>query len=96
MDICTTCRREVKKGQRVVKNYVMGDIREGDGFDPLLSDTQYQHANCFDADGPRYDDAGTVIADSRKGYLEIKQVRNAFEREVESGAQVTDAHTTGW
>lgn len=61
MKICSECRREVKVGQRVIRNYVLTETSE-------LKDVNYQHANCYDAEGPRYDESMEVIVE-KYGYI---------------------------
>lgn len=73
MDICTTCHRVIKPGQRVIQNYVVQEQepREIPNLHLLLDDINYQHSNCYDADGPRYDAEGNEIAEP-KGYVHPK------------------------
>ena len=69
MNICTTCRREIKVGQRVIRNYELVQVSEGN-FAGRLDNIEFQHSNCYDADGPRYDDDGLEIVELRKGYVQ--------------------------
>lgn len=58
MIICPVCRREITVGQRVLQGYqLLRDVNK----ELKLANSAIQHANCFDAEGPRYDDKGEVI-----------------------------------
>lgn len=56
--ICPNCRRELKVGQRVIRTAVLKEPIEGEGYDAICDDLVYQHANCAEADGPRYNSDG--------------------------------------
>lgn len=63
VDVCTFCHRELKIGQRVQTNHMLVAILTGRGMQHKLGDFEYQHSNCSEADGPRYDDSGNEIKD---------------------------------
>lgn len=62
MIICTSCRREVVIGQQVLRNHILEPAGK-------LVKAGLQHANCYDADGPKYDADGNEMVETRKGYI---------------------------
>jgi len=74
-NVCTTCRRELKIGQRVQTNHILVALLTGKGMQHKLGDFKYQHANCLDADGPRYDDSGNELYE-RSGYIKPETKEN--------------------
>ena len=78
MNICTTCKRELKVGQRIQPNYKLVEAVPGKGVEHMLGATEYQHSNCLDADGPRYDGFGNEI-DERTGIGYIKPAKEVMD-----------------
>lgn len=74
MHICFECRRKVEPGQRVIQNYILNeppdqlkDLASAPGY---LTNMSLQHANCYDVDGPKYNDDGSEIEEPPlKGYI---------------------------
>lgn len=67
--ICRACRREITDGQNVVKVYRILRLAENPSLASRLDYNGFNHANCFDATGPRYNDDGSVIPETSRGYV---------------------------
>lgn len=82
MTICTSCRREIAVGQRVIENHILVEAPEEPGYEGRLGDISYQHSNCLDADGPRYNDDGTEEATITLDQLTPEDIYKAEQGEI--------------
>lgn len=69
--VCNACSREVKIEQKVVQVYILKEAPEGSGLEGKLdyAEHPFNHANCYEADGPRYDADGLIVLPRLKGYI---------------------------
>lgn len=86
--VCSNCYREIKAGTRVIPTWILDEVPEGRGYEGKLRMVGYNHANCFEAEGPRYDEFGREI-DEKPGYIKPE---NRLNQTVNPASQNTEVY----
>lgn len=68
--ICELCRREIPLGVKVIRVSSLELAPERSGYEGREIFVGYNHANCYEAKGPRYAEDGSIISSNpAKGYV---------------------------